>query len=86
MFGMMDLVSLAKDAIVGINQLGTYGERRYDASTPEAILAIHNFFENRMLGGYATVYLSCGCQYIFNARDSVTSEMLCDGHNEALDM
>lgn len=86
MFGMMDLVSLAKDAIVGINQLGTYGERRYEANTPEAIMAIHHFFENRMFGGYATVYLSCGCQYMFNARDSLTSESLCENHAETLDM
>lgn len=87
MFGIMDLVALAKsDATVGINQLGTFGERQYDGGTADGILAIHHFLENRMLGGYATVYMKCGCQYMFNARDSLVSEILCDGHDEALSM
>lgn len=85
MFGIMDLMRMQPNAVVGINQLGTYGEIRFDCNTTDSVFAVHKFLDNRWIGGYATVYLPCGCEYMFSARDVVTHESLCEEHYEILE-
>ena len=71
-----------KSAVVTISQFGNFRDIMFDMDNAEGVRAVHDFMENRMLGGRAYIHLKCGCDFTYNVRGTMISCNVCDDHAE----